>query len=299
MRAHSLWGLVLLFACHAHLGDGPADGNPVDNPRPIDGAVDAIDAPLGAWGTPARIMSASSPTLAEDDCTMSSDTLELYFAIVDATSMTKDLYVATRASKSVDFGPATKLPFNVAAITDETPRLSADNLTLYYGSGRAGGAGSDDIWFVQRAMVGAAWGAPQNLSEVNSTTVDKWFMPCPLAGSKDYLLVSNRGALTYTTLFEGTLGGGAPTKVAELDAAVAETGTFLTPDCLTLYFAMKNDIYMSTRTAIGSPWQTPTVVSDFSTATYVEQDPWESADQRTFIFASNAAGTNDIYMSTR
>jgi len=124
-------------------------------------------------------------------------------------------------------------------------------------------------------------------------------MPCPLQGSNDYLLVSNRGGLAYTTLFEGTLGGGAPTKVATLDAGVSETGTFLTPDCLTLFFAMNNDIYVSTRNVIGQPWKAATVVTDFSTATYSEQDPWMSNDQRTFIFASNAAGTNDVYMSTR
>jgi hypothetical protein len=291
---------VLLSACHAHLGDGPTgDGNTVDNPPPNDGAVDAIDAPLGAWGMPARIMSAASATLAEDDCTMSSNQLELYFAVVDAASMTKDLYVATRASKSVDFGMAMPVNFNASALTDETPRLSSDDLTLYYGTARAGGVGGEDIWFVHRNTLQDPWGPPQNLSEVNSTTVDKWFMPCPLQGSKDYLLVSNRGALAYTTLFEGTLGGGPPTKVATLDAGVSETGTFLTPDCLTLFFAMSNDIYVSTRDAIGQPWKPATVVTDFSTATYSEQDPWMSNDQRTFIFASNAAGTNDIYMSTR
>ena len=100
-------------------------------PPPIDGPVDdAIDAPLGAWGMPARIMSAASATLAEDDCTMSSNQLELYFAVVDATSMTKDLYVATRASKSVDFGTATAVNFNARALTDETHRLSSDDLKL-------------------------------------------------------------------------------------------------------------------------------------------------------------------------
>lgn len=297
MRAHSPWGLVLLVACHAHLGDGPTDGNNIDGAPPIDGTTDTIDAPLGPWGPPARIMAASSPTLAEDDCTMSSTTLELYFAVVDPTSMTKDLYVATRASKSADFDPAMKLGFNVSALVDETPRLSSDDLTLYYGSARAGGVGGEDIWFVHRNTVGGAWGPPQNLSEVNSTLVDKWFMPCSL--NNDYLLVSNRGALAYTTLFEGTLGGGPPTKVAVLDAGVSQTGTFLTPDCLTLYFAMSNDIYVSTRTAVGQPWKAATVVTDFSTPTYSEQDPWESADERTFIFASNAAGTNDIYLSTR
>src|SRR5215468_658949 len=105
MSRRSAWGLLLVVtACHAKLGNGPADGQNADAPIDIDGPGEAgPDAPLGPWGAPNKIMSAASPTLQEDDCTMSSNQLELYFAIVDATTMTKDLYVAKRNSKSADF----------------------------------------------------------------------------------------------------------------------------------------------------------------------------------------------------
>jgi Tol biopolymer transport system component len=66
------------------------------------------------------------------------------------------------------------------------------------------------------------------------------------------------------------------------------------------YASTRNSItalYTATRTAIGATWTTPTVVTDFGLAG--EQDPWMSPDQRTFIFASDSAGTNDIYISTR
>jgi hypothetical protein len=291
MSRRSAWGLLLLVtACHAKLGDGAADAKNPDG-IDIDGPGEAgPDGPLGPWGPAAKITSAASAALQEDDCTMSSNQLELYFAVVDAATMTKDLYVATRNSKSADFGPATPVGFNAAGVTDETPRLSDDDLTLYFGSARGG---NEDIWFVHRNTVGGTWSPPQLVAGVNSTTVDKWFMPC----GNQYMLVSNRGGLLTTQLFAGTMGN-APTQVTELTLTTSETGTFLTPDCLTIFFASNNDLYTSTRPSVTGKWGTPTVVTDFGTAAS-EQDPWMSNDQRTFIFASNAAGTNDIYISTR
>ena len=56
-------------------------------------------------------------------------------------------------------------------------------------------------------------------------------------------------------------------------------------------------LYTSTRASLADPWQAPTVVTDFGLKD--EQDPWMAPDGRTFIFASDAAGTNDIYVSTR
>jgi Tol biopolymer transport system component len=50
-----------------------------------------------------------------------------------------------------------------------------------------------------------------------------------------------------------------------------------------------------------SPWQPPTPVVDFSIAggNGNQEDPWMSADGRAFVFVRDAAGTKDIYVSTR
>jgi Tol biopolymer transport system component len=95
----------------------------------------------------------------------------------------------------------------------------------------------------------------------------------------------------------------APAPVAELTAATgAETGTLLSPDCLTVWFCSTRDgtadLFTATRTDPAGTWNAPTKMS-FSTATFGEQDPWMSNDQRTFVFSSNALGTYDVYMATR
>ena len=294
------WGLLaLLCGCHARLSDAPSDGIVVDAPSDdaTDAAPDALI--LGKWGMPQPITAAATAA-AEDDCTMSSTTLELFFAIADVNG-NKDLYVSTRNTTADPFGTATKLGFDITGTTsDETPRLSADDLTLYFASNRTGTKGGLDIWSVKRGAVGGAWGPPVNLSEVNTTGSEKWFQTCGAAGR--YMIVVANGA-NGNDLAEGVLGSGtAPAVAATLNSTASETGTFLTQDCLTIFFASARGattmMYTSHRNAVADAWPPPTVVTDFGTNGN-EQDPWMSPDQRTFVFASDAAGNNDIYISTR
>ena len=127
-----------------------------------------------------------------------------------------------------------------------------------------------------------------------SGVIEKWFAPCD--GGR-YLVILG------TDVAEGTVPN-APTVVASLSSGQSETGTFITKDCRTAYFASvrsgTNLIYMSTREAVTDPWPPPTLVADFAALGGDQQDPWISPDQRTFVLASNAAGgQNDVYISTR
>ena len=60
-------------------------------------------------------------------------------------------------------------------------------------------------------------------------------------------------------------------------------------------------IFVSHRASVDAPWQPPVRVDDFKIAAGngAQEDPWLSADGHTFAFASDAAGTKDIYLSTR
>ena len=193
------------------------------------------------------------------------------------------------------FGPASKLPFSATGTSEETPRFSADDLTLFFA--KTNGANGLDIQRVTRPAANSTnWGTPSIVAGVNSAGTDKWFMPC---GNNRYLMIVG------ADLAEGTLGGGAPTIVAELSSPNSETGTFLTQDCLTVYFAsnrpdgVKTQLYQSTRAAVDQAWSTPSIVTDFALLGGNQQDPFLATDNRTFVFASDAGGTNDIYISTR
>lgn len=51
---------------------------------------------------------------------------------------------------------------------DDDPSLSADRLLLCFNSKRDGGAGKEDIYCTTRSAPGAAWAAPQPVSELNT-----------------------------------------------------------------------------------------------------------------------------------
>jgi hypothetical protein len=264
-----------------------------------------IDAALGPWGAPMAIPTAATAGI-EDDATMSSDKLELIFGLIVGTgsAANKDLYVTTRPSLTGAWTTAVALTTLNGATTEESPRLSADDLTLYFGSHRSG---AGDIYQSTRSVVGGAWSIPVAVGgNVNTAVAEKWLSPC--AGG-DYLMVQDHTAAgTSFDLVEGVLGGAAPTTVAELSSTANDSSAFLSADCLTTYFASGRDggtsLYTAHRATVGGAWSTPTMVTDFQPAPKDnEQDPWISTDGRTFVYASDRVdigGANtDVFIVTR
>jgi hypothetical protein len=298
------WGtaLILLGACKAEIGQ--TNGTTIDAPDVI---IDAdIDAPgtFAPWSTPMMVPGASTAGAAEDDATLSYSGLELIFAKADPAidAGRKHLYWMSRPStSSMQWSAPLRLSFNIDGTSDETPRFSQDDKTLYFASSRTGTAGGLDIWSTTRPTIGVStgWNVPALVAGINSTANDKWCMPC---GGK-YLMISQRAPSTTDDLWEGTMGQ-APTLSNISDAATGDTGSFLVPDCLTAYFASSrsgtNRLYTTTRTAIGAMWGTPQLLPDFMTTGLAQEDPFLSNDQRTFVFAATTSGTNkDIYITTR
>jgi Tol biopolymer transport system component len=293
MGRHLLALVLLCSACKAELANAPPDAT--FNPNGDSGVDASADAALGPWSTPMLVTGASGAG-EQDDGTLSSSGLELVFALANAADANrKDLYVSTRTSTAVAFGMPNKLVFSVVGSSEETPRFSADDKTLYFASDRAGGAGLLDIYKTTRATIGGAWSAPALVVGPNTAIAEKWFMPCAI--NNDYLLIAG------PDLAAGTVGGAAPTVVAELSSVQAETGSFLSSDCLTAYFASQRSgtfmIYTSHRTSLAAPWQVPTAVVDFAGIGGAQEDPYLSADGRTFVFVSNIGTTKDVYITTR
>lgn len=278
--------------------DGGGQLTPDGSTPSTDGRSDpSIDAPpmLGPWGAPAAVLGASTATGGEDDATLSSSTNEMIFAIADAAAgNTKDLWYMSRPSPTGAWSMPTKLPFNVTGVSDETPRLSPDNLTLYFASARTGGPGLLDIYKVTRPSIGGAWGTPSLVPGVSTANNDKWFVPC--AVDNTYMVSVNND------VGQGTLGS-QPTVCAELSSTAAETGPFLSPDCKTIYFASvrsgTNKIYRATRPTLTAPFSAPELVTDFDALGGAQEDPWLSTDLRTFVLVSDKNGSKDVYISTR
>jgi Tol biopolymer transport system component len=293
--------VALIAACNAHLGDPTTHvtGDPDGGALAVDtGVTSDATVTLGAWGTPIVVPGASSTANNEDDPTLSSDGLELYYA-VQVPGNPKDLYVMKRASKTAAFGtPAALIGFNTLAGSEESPRLAYDDLTIYFGR-------DGDIYKATRASTSAAWSAPSLVTGVSTPMYEKWLAVC---GDGTHIMVSRDNGTAMAPnpeLFEGTFADGAATVATVLDSIAAETSTFVSKDCLSVMYASnrsgQTQIYTSTRTAIGSAWDPPALLgAPFDTGTDNE-DPGYTPDNHIFVFAGLHAPltTKDVYLSTR
>jgi Tol biopolymer transport system component len=253
---------------------------------------------LGAWSTPQVVEGASSPQLEEFDCTMSSTKTEIIFAIRPAGG-TLALHVMTRPSADADVWSTPQLLVELdTAVNEATPRLSPDDLVLYFQSDRGNAIGQTDIWRSSRSGPGASWSPPVKLDEVTSPASDRWFAPC---ADGRYVLVRDQG-MTGADLLEGMLGGGSPTVIAALSSPGFDSSPYLTPDCLSIYFASdrsgSTDLFEAHRSSVAEPWLPPTPVADFNTG-FNEEDPWISRDARLFLFSRNVGATSDLYIAAR
>ena len=83
---------------------------------------------------------------------------------------------------------------------------------------------------------------------VNTGAYEKWAVVCPSGYAMVSRAVNNRGQ----DLFEGDITTGANTAVNQLNSTGNEQGTFLSSDCLRVYFQSDRsnnqfDIYMASR----------------------------------------------------
>lgn len=296
--------LILLCACKAEI-----TGNPADPDGGTDGgSSDAPDAmgTFGPWSAPMMLPGASTTGASEDDGTLSNSKLELIFSKADPAidGGRKHLYWMSRTSvTSMTWSTPVRLAFNIDGTSDEAPRFSADDKLLYFASNRAGTTGALDIWQTTRPTIGVAtgWSGPTLVGAINSAQTEKWCIQCSLGR---YLMISSRSPSTTEDVYEGAVGS-APTLSTELSSAGSgDTGTFLSSDCKTMFFAStrsgSNRIYTATRTSVTAPWSAPALLPDFTAIGTAQEDPWLSEDQRTFMFsATTSAGNKDVFITTR
>jgi len=142
------------------------------------------------FGEPTEV-TATNTVDNDRDPALSVDLLTLYFASDRSGGQGGfDIWVATRAGPSAPFG-APQLVAAASSIADDTnPALSADGLTLYFTSHRAGGAGGGDLWFVERSTPTGAFGVAQNLGGPN--TADDETDPTVTADGRTLYFASDR-----------------------------------------------------------------------------------------------------------
>lgn len=303
-------GLGLMAACgdnrHHHTGvviDGAMSGDAtILDARQVDGhqadamadaMVDAMaDAPpgVGPFGTPGIIVLVPGIGV-DDDPSMTSDLLELYF------NRENDIFVAKRASVGAQFGLGVKIA-EVSSSSNETgPSVSGDGLTLYFASDRAPTLGFNDIWEATRASRSNPWGARVHVTELSSAADDSGI--AVTNDNKSVVFASDRtagnGGLFLSTRAQVSAAWGTPVLLSAVQQASRQNSPMLSDDGLSLTwdinFGNGGDFYGSTRATTSAAFGTPALLSDLSSPTADDNDLWISADGHHCVFLSNRGGS--------
>jgi len=179
------------------------------------------------------------------------------------------------------------------------PRLSQDELTLYFSSNPAAATQAHDLYVAQRSRVEDPFGSAMPLTPINSTAED--YDPSLSADGKTLVFTSNRkgeGFHIYVATRASTL---AAFTSADLLDGVASTNTadndifpFLSADGQELWFASNRmhadtanyDIYRAVRGTLG--FVNPSPVTELNTDMTELAVP--SADLKTVYFHSTRGG---------
>ena len=190
------------------------------------------------FGTPALVTSLNTGFV-EIDVWLTDDSRTAYVAST-RTDLGgpggNDIYVASRASATGDFGAMSLLANVNSASADRRPVLSPDRLTLFFSSNRPvgdGGTGTN-IFVVTRPNALADFGTPGLLAAANSTATD--FPDSVTADGKLLYLDSASGASRDIYVRDLTTSN-PPTPVAELNSTNSDAFAVISHDGRTIYFA--------------------------------------------------------------
>lgn len=259
--------------------------------------------PRYRFGSPQVVTELSVPAKT-DNPTLTADMLEIFFTS-ERNGGLADIFVADRADRGAPFGSARRVDELSAPGVETSPAVSADGLTLWFASDRAGGQGGLDIWVSQRDSRSAGWSLPENLGALNSRGNE---IPRPPGQRRLVMPMASDGdtppyyRIQLAERDDVTSPFGAPQPLAEL-AFVDESTVdgFLTDDGLTLFYVSgpafgPADMYMAFRRSTADPFEQSIPIEELNTPSD-ERDPWLSPDGRELYFSSDRSGHYDIYVA--
>ncbi len=254
-----------------------------------------------------------------DNPTLTADLLEIYFTS-DRVSGNGDVWSARRSTRSQQFvSPAPVTEVNTDGF-ETSAAISADGLTLWFGSDRPGAVGTTDIWVSSRSSRTAPWTSPGNVLPLNTVVED---IPRPPGQHGLVMPLSSKEApaAVYQTFLATRASTGSPfgppvliSKLAYADRSTVDA--FLSDDGLTLFFSSSPlqvltdagpvvdggalptaDLFVAWRRSVNDEFSFSRPLDDLNTPGD-ERDPWLTPDGKTLYFTSDRDGTLNIYTAS-
>jgi hypothetical protein len=194
--------------------------------------------------------------------------------------------------------------------SDGSPNISADGLTLYFDSLRAGGFGDWDIWVTTRETINDDWSSPVPLPEpVNSIHADAG--PSVSADGLSLYFASERpggyGSFDIWVTRRKTKedAWGTPVNLGPgVNSFAYENHPGISADGLTLYFDALTwlgyyDICVAIRDTTNDDWDVSFVLSSIVNSIFYELSPSISSDGLNLFFDRRSIfGDRDIWVTT-
>ncbi|HET6584763.1 MAG TPA: hypothetical protein VFG69_15000 [Nannocystaceae bacterium] len=295
------------LATDAHPSTTAADGSSgaaTDTTSAADSGGESGDVPpeLGPFAPP-QLAGSLATEFYEDDPTLTSDMLEIYFASLRPGSQGgENIWRATRASVGVPFDPPAPVEVLNGPATEGWPELSLDGLTLTFGSDR-NGFEQFDVFIVERDTIDDEFGSPAlavdlstpapETSAVFSASMLEVFLCSPVGSGAD-LQRATRLALG------DDFGASAP--LLSVNSSDRDCTPFVDPSGTRILFSSTRagslgdyDIWTALRAGDGDTFEEATNVDGLNSEVE-DGDPWWAPDGSAIWFASMRGNDDlDIY----
>jgi hypothetical protein len=274
------------------------------------------------WSVPVNLGKGINTRFAEDLPHIAGSGRSLYFISNRPGFGSFDIWVSQRETRDDPWGPPMNVGANInTSFNERGPCLSPDGHYLFFSSDRTdGGLGSQDLWRSYRDDTSDdfGWQAPENLGRAVNTS-DPDFGAAFLGGPHETfsaLLFGRRESFEDADIYmsairaDGSFARGVV--VTELSTSYDDLRPTIRRDGLELFFnsnrpvarrSRLNDLWVSTRPSVNSPWSTPVNVGPAINTEFEERFPALSGDGSTLVFSSNRPGSidgsDDLYGSRR
>jgi hypothetical protein len=275
------------------------------------------------FGTPTNLGSPFNSSRGEFVDCLSADGLEIYGDTLNWPGGYGDwdLWVARRPTIDDGWGDPENLGPTVNSSSYEVcSYISADGLSLYFGSGRPNGYGGADLWVTKRQTKDDDWGPPENLGPiVNSAAMENgsWIS----ADGLELYFDSNRdgglGTVDIWITKRATKNDswGEPVNLGyPVNSPASEVYPFVSPNGLLLLFSdVINgpiraggfgdvDMWMATRASVNDSWGIPVNMGSMVNTSSIDSSPRISPEGSMLYFSSERPGGlgghyGDIYQA--
>jgi hypothetical protein len=263
--------------------------------------------PTSPFGTPVLVAGLES-SATEGGLRMTPDeTTGFFWSTRSGGPGTVNLYLATRPDRAAAFQTVTLLSSVDVAGSQYDPSVTADALTLAFGSDRASSDGTFDLFLATRATTSNDFSGVTAIADLNTSSDDQ--QPSVLPDGSEIYFASNRSGDSDIYRARSKPGGGfdVPTAVTELNVVgFADEHPAMSADDLTIFFSSTRpgglgniDVWVATRTSATAPFGTPTDVGPVNTASKDIPD-WISPDGcRLYLHSDSNGGSPHEYVARR